>query len=81
MDVRLAMQADQADRVRSGIYAFVSTLERREAEAPYLSITFMPTDDAWECQLRFADAVEGEAFVALLPSLFPSGAPQHRVET
>jgi len=76
MDIRLAIPSAQADAVRSGIYAFVSTLEaRNDVEGSVVFITVAPIGQTWEYRLEFADPDEGEAFLAFLPTIFPGESP------
>jgi hypothetical protein len=75
MDVRLLVTNDYTERVRTAIFAFMSSLESHaEESAGFVCVTVMPIKDAWEYLIHFADPSEGRDFLALLPSIYPEGA-------
>jgi hypothetical protein len=81
MDIRFAVTPEKANVVRSGIYAFVSSLEDRPFDGGFFfCLTTIPIEDAWEYHLNFADVQEGERFLAMLPSLFPAGPPAYEID-
>lgn len=81
MDIQLVVPNDQAESVRSGIFAFVSNLEAHADASPaFFCFTVMPIDNAWEYCLHFAESHEGEDFLARLPSIFPNGVVRSRID-
>ena len=73
MPMQFAVPIEYADRVRSGIYAFISTREDRAADQEcVVFITVLPSEKACEYHCEFANPIEAQAFADYLPTFLPA---------
>jgi hypothetical protein len=70
MDVHLQVPDSEADKVRSGVYSFISRVAEEAGEKPFFCITIIPVGVEFLYDLKFASSATAAAFVDFLPTLF-----------